>query len=220
MRVFNDPLQKLLTSHGLNTHEIDGWLCPEVGSPRVAACLFNEFHDESTGRHRLQLDVRVEVSSGRWLIESFGGWGASSDEAIAWAFENFARNSLHVLLAAFYQRSNEQVEFRTWAIAGHPRQVILGPYGMVGTHAYEPQAPASLITLIETLLSQHQLDESPHWLRVYVSRSGDRDVFCEVLLDNETWEEAQTAVAELDWAQPPPAVFYSVRNFLTVAAVR
>ena len=39
-----------------------------------------------------------------------------------------------------------------------------------------------------------------------------KEVDCEVLLDNETWEEAQEQLAELDW--PQPEGFYSVRNFL------
>lgn len=71
--------------------------------------------------------------------------------------------------------------------------------------------------MIEGLIKRLTLEGTIHWVRTYCGQVNPKEVtckevMCEVLLDNEIWEEAQEQLVNLDW--PQPEGFYSVRNLL------
>ena len=56
----------------------------------------------------VQLDVRFRVGLGRMLIDSFGGFGETKEQAITDAQQHFVLNAFHVILAACFAPSDKQ----------------------------------------------------------------------------------------------------------------
>src|SRR5262245_61446603 len=105
-----ETLDRLLRGHQLATEGTDdGIRVPALGQTWQSA-----IGRELT--HAVQLDVRIELWPGRWLVESVTGLG-TGEQAIASAFEALAAGPLHVILDAFGASGSDQVERETWQIA-------------------------------------------------------------------------------------------------------
>jgi len=183
--------------------------------PALSATVVNE--NQLTNSYSLQLDIEVALGTSDVMIESFGGFGDNRDEAVADAVANFAANSLHPLLAAFYGQVDDQVTVEMWEIEAVMWRVIIGGYGIRTSEGIKVDVPEQAFQAIEGLIKGLTLEGTIHWVRTYYSQLNPKDVTlkevtCEVLLDNEIWEEAQEQLAGLDW--PQLEGFYSVRNFL------
>jgi hypothetical protein len=116
----DDRLEELLRAHGVTPKRDGEWFV--FGSLRMQTALF--VHEGAT--RSVQLDVRLVPWIGARLVESFGGFGASIEEATRNAFENFVRSSFHVLLAAFHGMKDDQVTIESWDIGNVVREVTLG----------------------------------------------------------------------------------------------
>lgn len=161
----------------------------------------------------VQLDVELRLDHVRVLVESCAGIGQSFEAALADGVGNFTANALHVLLAAFFGRVDDQVTREEWTIDGRPRTVTIGP---AVTRGRPPEGAASpdWFERLARELQASRLSDGPHWLRFYHARSQGATQACEALLDNEEWPEAQAAMAALDW--PAVQEFTSVRVFLVI----
>jgi hypothetical protein len=161
----------------------------------------------------VQLDVRIEIEPGRTIVESFAGLGETTDQALADAQHNFAVNSFHVILAAFFNPEDEQVTREEWIVGGSNRVVTIGNIGVRGTLP-EGKSAAAWFEQFEEKLKSKPLGPGLHWVRLYYGQRQRKTMACEVLLDNEPWEELQAEMAAIDW--PPGEAFYGVRLFLVI----
>src|SRR6478672_925412 len=87
-------LQGLLEAHQLSCSTEREWVLPGGNLPAIRA-VWNP--SESTGR----LDIHALVEPGVLVEECFAGIGAG-DAGFNDAFQNFAMNSLHVMMAALW----------------------------------------------------------------------------------------------------------------------
>jgi hypothetical protein len=166
----------------------------------------------------VQLDVRLGGFDGdRVLIESIAGFGdtlhVQSDDALG----AFANASFHVLLAAFFGcEPCHGTERESWTIGterlvyrglittvfGYPRPL---PNGSPDLDFY----PAFL-----SCVKSQPLPPGTHWIRLYQARSSSEVFSNEVLLDNESWSELESAMAAYPW--PAVSKAYDVRTFLVL----
>ncbi|MFY0570550.1 DUF6348 family protein [Archangium lansingense] len=204
-------LRMLLQPHGVTCLEEGDWLRLGPSGPRAQAW----FVDPRTHpNHRaVQLDVVLELWTGRVLIESFGGVGETAEEAERDAFENFARGSLHVLLSAFVRPPDEHVTVEEWELSGVRRRIIFGDIQGRGVQVSR-EASRAWFDVLERALKTLPLVSGTHWLRVYYAQMQSQPKMLEVLLDNEEWPELKEALLQAPWPRAPE--FLSQRLFLVL----
>jgi hypothetical protein len=205
-------LLDLFRAHGIDAEPGAEWLELPKHGLSANACVVREV--QQAGAVSVQLDVRLEFDSGRTLIESFVGAGKSRAEAICDAMHNFAVNSFHVILAAFLNVENDQVSEEQWFIGGKQRRVTIGTVGVRGNPPVQGEHLVGWFRLFEEKLNDKQLQLGAHWIRVYYGQLQGTTTACEVLLDNDVWDEMQAEMAAIAW--PVGHDFYSVRVFLVV----
>ena len=213
MPPLNTILFELFQAHGVKAVlRDDDVFFPESGR-KVSAAIINET-PQANGMS-VRMDVRFTIASGLTIAEAFVGIGEDKENAIGSAIQSFAANSLHVFLAAFFQTSQEQVTEEEWIIGSKKRSVTIGNVGIRGKKPVQGTALLEWFPYFEKVIGQHTLGPEPHWIRLYYAHSQGKLVVCEVLLDNEVWEEVQTEMSAFSW--PSGEDFYSLRIFLVIA---
>jgi len=205
----SERLRDLLADHDLIFTPSEGWLYPPGSDqPRIKAVLVNErrVQDQTS----VQLDIMVDLGK-RVMIESFAGWGAAPDDARERAFANFAANSLHVLLGAFYRAPDEQITVETWPIRGSTWRAYLGNFGFQAARE-RPELPDGLFGAIEAAIHAAPLADDVHWARLFYANLGNGESVVEALLDNEPWPSLEATARALAWQ--PSEGYYSVRYFM------
>lgn len=162
-----------------------------------------------------QLDVRLQTGKVRPVVESFGGFGSTAEAATRDALMNFAVNSFHVLAAAFFDRADEkQVTREDWTVGGRPARVTIGGVGIRGSPPVDGKPLLAWFDAFADRLRAHPLRPGVHWLRVYYAQMQHRPTVCEILLDNDVWEDMVPVVEGLPWVSGEE--FYSLRLFMVV----
>lgn len=208
----NATLLELFRAHGVACVAQEEWIAfPDHGT-RADTAIFKETQ-QPTGMS-VQLDVRLEIDPDRTIVESFAGIGKTRREAVASAMQNFIANTFHVLLAAFFKPGDEHVTKEEWSIGGKTRQVTIGNVGIRGTPPVQGEQLVAWFKQFEENLKCYELANGTHWVRLYYGQIDHKALACEVLLDNNVWEEMQTEMAAIDW--PSGRDYYSVRVFLVI----
>jgi hypothetical protein len=184
-----DAFVELLAGHGYPVEE----------PLSVDARVFPRVQERSVG---VQVDFAIAHPSLAVpiLLESFAGWGDSWRGAIGQAVEKFEYSSLHPLIAGLLDRAAcaDQVQ---WERLEHPG----GPFGVVFSgqlvlYAREPVPNLGpLVDSIKKALGAERLSRAVHAVRVYVCWKKSEMVACEVLLDNEEWQEGEELAAAYAW---------------------
>jgi hypothetical protein len=211
----NALLVELLSTHGVEAVLKDGL----VFLPRHELRVQSQLRDmeSAPGFVTVQLDVRLEVWAGRFLIESFAGFGKTREEAVSDAVKNFVDNSFHVLLASFLSppdAPDAQVVREEWSIGGQKKRVILGGIGVRGTLPRQGEDDLSWLQQFREKLQAQTLPEGTHWVRLYYGQFTSKPSSLEVLLDNEDWTDLRSELSRIDWPVSPG--FFSVRLFLVI----
>lgn len=210
-----ETLDALLFEHGLTVRR-EGSLCVLESGETFEPLVFPR--ELTRGRATLQLDVRARAPAlgERVVIESFAGFGTTIDDAIRDAFDKFVLGSFHVILAGLVRETlgGQQIEWETWKGSAGAWRVCVGPLVVL----YQPMDGLHLSDWMDTLqelVRSAELSRESHWIRTFFAASGGETVGCEVLLDNETWPEAERRLADRAW--PPSEASYGVRLFLWLA---
>ena len=166
--------------------------------------------------HSIRLDIRLQLSPERCLIESFGGLGETRGQAVEDAFSAFTRGSLHVLLRAFFSVPGyeEQITVETWSFAGTPRSVVIGNAFLRGKAPEAVRNPTEWFNQLENGIRSRALSPEAHWFRFYYAHNRGEELATEALLDNETWDSVEELMRAFPW--PASEDFYSARIFLVV----
>ena len=204
-------LENLLRAHGLDSAAYEDWVVVDGELPGIRASIQDPRLQD--GRVLLRLDIEVSFGADDVIVESFAGVGEDREAAVANALRNFCVNALHVFLAAFWGHVEaDQVQVESWQINGADWRAVIGNFGcqIAGDDAVD--IPGNAFATIEACIKDLPLTGERHWVRSFYCNVGRDETGTEVLLDNEVWEDAQTAVAGLDWPQSDG--YYSARNFL------
>ena len=142
-----------------------------------------------------ELDVRLEITPGRTIIESFAGVSETQAKAIGDALTNFTANSFHVLLAAFFQPEDQEIRRDEWVIGGMKSRVTIGNVGVRGTLPRQGDPMFAWFKRFEESIKCERLRPGIHWARLYYGQMQGRAIACEVLLDNNVWETVASEMA-------------------------
>lgn len=208
----NPMLLELFRGHGVDATIRDGWIVVD-DRPRICGAVVRELQSTPTDM-TVQLDLYLEVESGRVLVESFAGVGQTRREAAADGMQNLVLNSFHVLFAAFYAEDGGHVETTQWLVNGQQRRVIVGGMGVRGTLPDPDNPPIEWVKTIENAIKASDLTPGTHWVRAYYLQLQSETAAVEVLLDNEVWDTVQAELA--GWSWPKCEEYYSVRVFLVI----
>jgi len=212
MTSVNEELQKLFQAHGVEAILQDDWLVFPGRSLKANAVLVGETAHEAVVT--VQLDVHLQNTSGRTIVESFAGVGATAAQASADALQNFVANAFHVMLAAFFGIGGDQVTVEKWKVENKPYRVTIGSVGVRGEPPVQGETLVAWCQPFAEKLKQHPFPPGTHWVRVFYAQIGGETLACEVLLNNEVWDEMQTEMAATDW--PAGEAFYSLRHFVVL----
>ena len=208
----NEILLELFRAHGVEAVSQGDWLVLPNQNMRSSASVVSE--KQQPNGMTVQLDVRLEIAPQRTIIESFVGWGETREKAVANGIENFASNSFHVLLAAFFQPHDEQVVQEEWVIGGRTSRVTVGNIGVRGKLPVQGDSMFAWFKRFEEKIKEQQLRPGIHWVRLYYGQMQGKMITVEVLLDNDVWEGIDSEMAAVEWASGD--AFYSVRVFVVI----
>lgn len=199
-------LTELFKAHGIQTSVHDDWVVPESSVHAIRAT----WHPRAdSGR----LNVHVHGGGDVVIEEAFAGIGAG-EIGLNDGLANFARNSFHVLLAAFWNVNDPcQVVTESWAINGNRYAAYIGNLGTRAFEGVEPCVPQSLFPGIERAIKAEHLGGELHWFRFFFANLAG-EYTLESLLDNEDWDSGVAMLRQMPW-EPSPG-YYSVRLFMVL----
>lgn len=201
-------LKQFLEAHDVDVTSENDWFIPNGSLPAIR-CIWHEAPEKQSGR----LDVHVLIDQNIMIEESFAGIGEGIS-GLKDGFQNFAVNSLHVLLAAFWEVDDpEQVLTEDWKFGSKEYKVFIGNFGTRATDGVHPGVPEDTFSFIENALKKMELSEDVHWVRTFFCNIG-KDRIYESLLDNENWKAGEKALKKVNW--PESEGYYSVRNFIVL----
>lgn len=203
-------LAALFEAHGVEFVVHEGWVAPGGRLPAIRATWYPR---GKTGR--LDVDVLLEDDN-RHFQEAFAGVG-EGEAGLRDAWENFCRNSFHVLLSALWGRADEdQVTVETWQVGEQRFEAHLGNFCTRGADGKVPALPEDLFPSIEAQIRALPLDGRIHWFRHFFC-AFDNQRTVEALFDNEPWQAGMDSFAGLAWQDSE--AYYSARNFLVIKPV-
>lgn len=202
-------LKELFEGHGLPCALRNEWVVPNGQFPAVRAL----WYPRETGAGRL--DVQIWLDKEVCIEECFAGIGGGR-QGLLDAFQNFAINSFHVLLAAIWQQSGpDVVTAEQWTIGDRTFTAYIGNFATRASEGIDPCVPDELFPAIERTVKKAQLANDMHWVRFFFSNLKGEQTF-EALLDNQDWEDGLTCLKSVPWVQC--GGYYSVRLFMVFRA--
>ncbi|MDR2121843.1 MAG: DUF6348 family protein [Flavobacteriaceae bacterium] len=200
-------LANILRAHELNILEYKDWILVDEQLPAISAST-REYKEYEKGAS-IRLDITLLLGNKKVIRESFEGIGKDEISATQNAFQNFAANSLYVLLSAFWQVKNEeQTGVEEWDIQGNLWNVYIGNFGCKGDF----NIPHDLFKTIEEQIQKEDLKEDIYWLQFYYANINGKEKIIETLKNNENWPELLNKIKNVDWDDSDK--FYSLRNFI------
>lgn len=203
----NDDLATILQEKGLGVSHDGGWLAIENSSYPIRA------YFEATDNPELwRLDIQMAMADGRFLWESFAGTSESEDqsEAKSKAFESFSASLLGPLMVGFFNQEPDDQLTQDILEDEFQRLKVYRSKLLFKTEDGDTSfLPEDFLTTLNRRLLFNDARHDLHWLRLVVAQRGDDAMLIEAHWDNQTWHEAEEAIARLNW--PPTDGFRSVR---------
>ena len=206
----NAQLQKLFNSHGIATVPLEKKFLLVSKQLALVESRINqqEFPNGISSRLDVSLTIKDQV-----IIECFGDVGNTAETAIDNNLQNFARNSLHIIIGALQNiQADDQFDVERWNINEHNWTVYCGNYGLKSIWNNPIHIPTELFTRVERIIHELPLSKEYHWFRFFLSCNNAEISAAEFLYDNVIFSEATQELTNLDWQLTPD--FYSVRLFL------
>ena len=101
-----------------------------------------------------------------------------------------------------------------WLVGGRKRVVHVGTVGIRGQHPAKIREASFWFPRFQNMIESHALVPGRHWVRLFYAQHKGKTSACEILLDNEIWQEAQEEISALGW--PTSGEYCSIRLFLNL----
>jgi len=203
-----DALREIMVEHDLDCATEGEWVVPNGKLPAIRA----HWHP---GENSGLLAIHVLVAPGVVIEECFGGVGEGA-KGFGDALTNFMVNSLHVLLSAFWGKSDsDQVLVEQWRIGGRKYIAHIGDIGVRTSAGVDVSPPEGLVPAVKIALECEKARDHYVWCRVFFASISNEHTY-ETLLNNQKWPAALERMKELQW--PRSRGFFSFRNFIVCVA--
>jgi hypothetical protein len=194
----NKMLWELFQAHGVAAILESEWILFPDRNMKAKAAIVQQNSQPSS--FTIQLDIILALASGQVIVESFAGIGQTCEQAIGDGLENFIVNSFHVLLAAFFLAADDdQVTKEEWMISGVNYQATIGNACIRGKLPIQLDQLSDYFTRFQEKITRLGLWPGIHWLRLFYAQNQRASLACEVLRDNEVWDELQQEMSAIDW---------------------
>jgi len=205
-------LRGILEGHGLLTCRLyDDWVVVDGRLPGIKCEASAAAADD--GDHKVQLDVSVSFSDAV-LCESFAGRGSSALDALTDAFRGFRDGSMHVLLAAVWDRPNPaMVTVEPWDGGEGDWRLFVGHPVVRCEDPNDINVPHDFHSLLRAVLRERRGVGTIHWVRLFYGDTGEHRFF-EALLDNEPVPMAERVLPRLPWKRS--GRLFTVRAFAMI----
>lgn len=216
--VVNTRLASLLRDHGVSIHIDNEFVNTDLASSLKfkTRAVYHEINGSISSR----LDVMIITDVGEKIIECFGDFGATVDDALNKNFQNFSLSTLHPILAAFGYIDPEamkQVEVEEWVVNERKWKVYIGNLIPKSTRTIEQIiCPVEFFQSIEREIRSQTLTNKLNWFRSYYSQQDGKITVREFLMNNEP-KDAEVIFSSLPTV--PNVKFYSCRNFILLVAI-
>jgi hypothetical protein len=215
MTIRNRELMVLLESHGLQVSEYNNWILINNDLPAIRVSCQPTGND--TQKPTYKILVHVLLSEERIIQECFAGIGDSEEESFKNGMMTFCLTSLHVMLAALWNKfDEEQVMKETWEFNGNKWTAFIGNFSKRVFENSDIEIPANLMGVIERE-SKVRFDQDLNWVSTFYGNVKFEYQVCEFLINNEKNGKAEDAIKEINW--PPKDSVYMVRHFLILKII-
>lgn len=217
----NEPIPESVEffSQWLRDHGHDDVVADEQGvgvannATRLSASIYSE-KPSNDGRVVVETEFRIQLPSGRTIVEFIAGIGDSREKAIHDSFVNFVVTTFHVVYKGFINFEDPHLESTKLTIAGKEREVLLGDIFLRSNSSEQRVDLSRIRPQIEAMLENSNLSSEVHWVKIVYAQINSKPMTVSVTIDNAESQSLSEQVTRLDW--PSATAFYMAKQFIVV----
>lgn len=180
---------------------------------RLSASIYSE-KPSNDGRVVVETEFRVQLPSGRTIVEFIAGIGDSREKAIHDSFVNFVVTTFHVVYKGFINFEDPHLESTKLTIAGKEREVLLGDIFLRSNSSEQRVDLSRIRPQIEAMLEKSNLSSDVHWIKIVYAQMNNKPMTVSVTIDNAEDQGMTEQMTRLGW--PSATAFYMAKQFIVV----
>ncbi|OZG72191.1 hypothetical protein BTA51_17750 [Hahella sp. CCB-MM4] len=192
-----------ITENGVYLDFLDITLNGEIYS--VNELRKGEFYSAET-------QLSIIFSNGRKLDDFAAGAGESPEGAFLDSLNNFCITTLHPVYAEVVEKDDPHVRKEVWKIPTD-RNIFLADWGLRG-ETVEKQHLDNIERLVSEMLSNLNLTDETHWVKVVVTNVSGKIDTAVLTVDGSYVEKISNEIAAYSW--PASKEFYMVKLFFVI----
>lgn len=217
----NEPIPESVEffSQWLKDHGHDDVVSDEQGvglasnATRLSASIYS-VKPSNDSRFVVETEFRIQLPTGRVIVEFIAGIGDTRENAIRDSLMNFVLTTFHVVYKGFINSEDPHLTSTKMMIAGNEREVLLGDI-FLRRNSNEQQVDLNKIRpQIEAFLGNSKLSDDVHWMKIVYAQMNSKPMTVSVTVDNAEEPQMAEQVTRLDW--PPAPFFYMSKQFIVV----
>lgn len=217
----NEPLPQSVEffSQWLKNHGHSDVVTDEQGvgiannTTRLSASIYGA-NPSKDGGFAVETEFRIQLPSGRVIVEFVAGIGDSKEKAISDSLVNFVLTTFHVVYKGFINFDDPHLESTKMTIGGKEREVLLGDIFARSSSSEERIDLSGLRPQIEAMLEKSNLSSELHWIKIVYAQKDGKPMMVSASTDNAEDPSLTEQVSRLDWPSVP--VFYMAKQFIVV----
>ena len=184
-----------------------------AGNPtRLSASLYAS--DQKPNGCVVETEFRIQLGSGREIVEFLGGVGENEEAAIADTMINFLLTTFHPVYKAFINGDDPHLESQEIEIGGEPRELIMGDLYLRAPEGSAHFDLAEMNPQIQDALKSVTLSSGPHWIKLVYLQIDNQPKTVSVTVDNQEHGALTNQIAKLRW--PQRKEFYIAKQFIVI----
>jgi Family of unknown function (DUF6348) len=202
-----------LKDHGHTDIEVGSNGVGIAGNPtRLSASLYES--NQNANGYVIEAEFRIQLGSGREIVEFLAGMGKDEEAAINDSLLNFVVTTFHPVYKAFINADDPHMESETIEIDGKSRELIMGDL-----YLRRPQDSAEtdlneMRSQIRDALKSLKLSSEPHWIKLVYLQIDNQPKTVSVTVDNGENRALTDQIAKLKW--PQSEGFYIAKQFIVI----
>lgn len=180
---------------------------------RLSASVYSE-KPANDGQVVVETEFRIQLPSGRTIVEFIAGIGDSREKAIHDSFVNFVVTTFHVVYKGFINFDDPHLESTKLTIAGKEREVLLGDIFLRSNSSEQRIDLSQIRPQIEAMLKSSKLSSDVHWIKIVYAQMNNKPMTVSVTIDNAEDQSLTEQVGRLSW--PSATAFYMAKQFIVV----